>query len=199
MARSAFERRSDWRVSASAEKPRSSSEKLVDTGPIEAGGSWALGVEAGAQWRELSVQGEYYRFGIEREGVSDPGFVGWYVQAAWTLTGEPRRYRVSNGSFDVPEPRAKFGPCRGRWGVLELGLRYSDLNLNKFDGRSGRSASTVRGGEQRVYGLVLNWQPEEHVRLQGAIQQVETRRLPEEGLNVRRAFHLFSLRSQFSL
>lgn len=98
------------------------------------------------------MQGEYYRFGIERKGVSDPGFAGWYVQAAWTLTGEPRRYRVSNGSFDVPEPRAKFDPGRGRWGVLELGLRYSDLNLNRFDGRSGRGASTVHGGEQRAMG-----------------------------------------------
>ena len=35
---------------------------------------------------------------------SDPDFSGWYVQGAWTLTGEPRTYNPAEARFDAPKP-----------------------------------------------------------------------------------------------
>lgn len=166
---------------------RSSSRKLVDSGFVEADGVSALGFEVAAQWRQFSTQAEYNRFGIQRAGLKDPAFSGWYVLAAWTLTGESRPYREAMGSLDSPRPASSFSPARGRWGAFELAARLSRLNLND----SGR----LHGGDQRVLSVVLNWYPEGRLRVQGGVQQVEVEGGPGRGQD----FRLFSLRTQFSL
>ncbi|MGH6996842.1 MAG: OprO/OprP family phosphate-selective porin, partial [Phenylobacterium sp.] len=125
--------------------------RLIDTGNIDADGLTAIGAEFGAQWKSLYVQTEYFDIDVDRKGpLSDPDFSGWYAQAGWTITGEPRRYTA--GTFDAPRPAKPFDLKKGAWGAWELGLRYSKLDLNYLAGAPGTApvASAIRGGEQEI-------------------------------------------------
>ncbi|MCX7042510.1 MAG: porin [Gammaproteobacteria bacterium] len=95
--------------------------------------AWALG--------PLTVQAEYMKSDLQREGFPDSDFDGWYVQAAWLLTGEHRSYRVSSGNFRELRPRHKFG-------ALELALRRSALDLE---------SGFVTGGRGWNESVGLNW------------------------------------------
>src|SRR5436190_3798928 len=68
--------------------------RLVDTGNIDADGLAAYGLELGAQYKALTLQSEYFWIDVDRRNsaLSNPSFNGWYAQAAWTLTGQARRY-----------------------------------------------------------------------------------------------------------
>jgi len=175
---------------------RSTSRKLVDSGLVDARGAWAVGFEAGAQWRRFFAQTEYYRFGIQTASPPALWYSGWYLLAAWTVVGEPRRYRVSNGSFDSPRSSQLFRPRRGDWGALEVAARYSQLNLEDGGGSRGASFSSAIGGDQRVLSIVFNWYPDEHVRVQAGLQQIETRS-SEQRSDATPDFRLLSLRTQF--
>ena len=166
---------------------RSTSRRVVDSGFVEAEGASAFGFEAAAQWGRFHTQAEYYRFGIQRGGLDDPEFSGWYALAAWTLTGEARPYNLGSGSFDAPRRAEAFAPARGQWGALELAARLSRLNLDDPD--------VIRGGRERVLSLALNWYPERRLRIQGAVQQVEA----EHAARPAQDFRLVALRTQFSL
>ncbi|MCX7586268.1 OprO/OprP family phosphate-selective porin [Phenylobacterium sp. 58.2.17] len=186
--------------------------RLIDTGNIDADGLTAIGAEFGAQWKNLYVQTEYFDIDVDRKGaLSDPDFSGWYAQAGWTLTGEPRRY--SAGTFDAPRPAKPFDLKKGTWGAWELGLRYSVLDLNYLAGSPGTApvASAIRGGEQEIFTLGLNWYVNNVLRFQAAFQDVSVDRLspggtafgtgaatPPAGAQVGQDFNIYSLRTQYA-
>jgi phosphate-selective porin OprO/OprP len=185
--------------------------RLVDTGSINADGLTALGGEFGAQWKNLYLQAEYFDIDVDRTGAfSDPDFSGWYVQGAWTLTGEPRRY--TNATFDAPRPAKPFNPREGGWGAWELGLRYSKLDLNYLEGAPGTApvASAIRGGEQEAFTVGLNWYVNNGLRFQAAYQDVSVDRLsaggttflagstPPAGAQVGQDLKIYSLRTQYA-
>ncbi|MGH6998857.1 MAG: OprO/OprP family phosphate-selective porin, partial [Phenylobacterium sp.] len=186
--------------------------RLIDTGNIDADGLTAIGAEFGAQWKNLYVQTEYFDIDVDRKGaLSDPDFSGWYAQAGWTLTGEPRRY--SAGAFDAPRPAKPFDLKKGTWGAWELGLRYSVLDLNYLAGSPGTApvASAIRGGEQEIFTLGLNWYVNNVLRFQAAFQDVSVDRLspggtafgtgaatPPAGAQVGQDFNIYSLRTQYA-
>lgn len=187
--------------------------RLVDTGSIDAEGLVALGAEFGAQWKNLYLQSEYFDIQLDRKGsLSDPEFSGWYAQAGWTITGEPRRYQTSNGTFDAPQPAKPFNLETGDWGAWELGLRYSYLDLNFLEGAPGAAATTaaIRGGEQEIFTLGLNWYLNRVLRFQAAWQNVRVDRLspggtafgvgstPPAGAQVGQEFNIYSLRTQYA-
>lgn len=190
--------------------------RLVDTGSIDADGVTSLGLEAAFQWKQLSLAGEHFWIDVERRAsaLDDPDFGGWYVQGAWTLTGEPRRYNVQNGGFEPPRVPKPFDMKRGQWGVWELAARYSDLNLDYRAGGSGvaaPSASSLRGGEQRIFTLGLNWYPNNAVRFLANFQRVEVDRLspggtafgagaltPPAGAQIGQDLNIWSLRTQYA-
>lgn len=186
--------------------------RLIDTGNIDADGVTAIGAELGAQWRNLYLQTEYFDIDIDRKGaLSDPEFSGWYAQAGWTITGEPRRY--SAGTFDAPRPAKPFDMKKGTWGAWELGLRYSKLDLNYLAGAPGTApvASAIRGGEQEIFTLGLNWYVNNVLRFQAAYQDVSVDRLspggvafglgaatPPAGAQVGQDLNIYSLRTQYA-
>ena len=131
----------------------------LSTPDINAGSAAAFGPELGAAWRRLWVQGEYYRLLVDRRGAEGGGtlaFEGWYAQAAWTVLGEPRRWNHSTGAWGAPKPAGPFNMSAGEFGAVEVGARFSTVDLNSLD---------VAGGRQSVVSAVANWWPVAPVRL----------------------------------
>ncbi|MFC3079632.1 OprO/OprP family phosphate-selective porin [Phenylobacterium terrae] len=189
--------------------------RLVDTGNIDAEGLSTVGLEFGAQRKNLYVQAEWFGIDVQRRAsaLSDPNFSGWYVQTGWTITGEPRRYQTNNGTFDAPRGEKPFSWKDRSPGVWELGLRYSVLDLNHLEGAPGTIplASTVRGGEQEIFTAGLNWYPNANVRFQAAYQYVTVDRLspggtafgaapatPPAGAQVGQDLSIWSFRTQYA-
>jgi len=185
--------------------------RLVDTGNIDADGLTAIGAEFGARWKNFYVQSEYFDIDLDRKGaLGDPDFSGWYAQAGWTITGEARRY--SNATFDAPRPAKPFDLKTGGWGAWELGLRYSKLDLNYLAGAPGTAAmaGAIRGGEQEIFTLGLNWYVNNVLRFQAAYQDVSVDRLspggtafvagstPPAGAQVGQDLNIYSLRTQYA-
>jgi phosphate-selective porin OprO/OprP len=199
------------------ERPESRVEgvRLVDTGAIDAHRAVAWGLEAAAQYRAFTVQSEYFHIGVDRRAsaLSNPHFSGWYVQGAWTLTGQPRRYAMSSATFDAPKVDKPFNLKTRDWGVWELAARYSDLDLNDQAGALGAApgASAVRGGDQQIVTLGLNWYPNAVVRFQANFQDVDVDRLspggtafgagaltPPAGAQVGQKLQIWSFRTQYA-
>ena len=136
--------------------------KFVTTGSIASDHSWQWGLEAAAGWKSLYAQGGYFRYGIDlRTSKAAYGFNGWYGLATWVLTGESKPYLPATGAFGNPKPRIPFSFNGGGWGAWELAGRFSDLNLNDNAGVAGSALPTggLRGGEQKIWTLGINWYP----------------------------------------
>ncbi|ORU91337.1 MAG: hypothetical protein A6F72_01950 [Cycloclasticus sp. symbiont of Poecilosclerida sp. N] len=119
--------------------------KLVDTSEITKADSFQIsGLEAAFVKGALNGQAEYVRADVERNGISDLGFDGWYGQMAYVLTGESRPYK--DNKFGRIKPKSIFG--QGGTGAWELVARYSTIDLTDKD---------IVGGEQDNFSLGVNW------------------------------------------
>lgn len=185
--------------------------RLVDTGNIDADGVTALGVEFGAQRKNLYVQAEYFDISVERRSsaLPDPDFSGWYIQTGWVLTGEARRYNAAGG-FDGPRAAKPFDLKAGTWGAWELAARYSVLDLN-YRENDPPALGSVRGGEQSIFSLGLNWYVNNGVTLQTAWRNVSVDRTspggtafgagvatPALGTQVGQDLNIYSIRTQYA-
>ena len=121
---------------------------LVDTGGLTASAVDLLGFEAATILGSASLQGEYIRTTLHREGGQDRSFSGYYVTATWVATGESRAYSRVNGAFSRFVPRRPFDPAAGGYGAWMLLARYARLDLNDGD---------VRGGLLSDVTFGLNW------------------------------------------
>jgi phosphate-selective porin OprO/OprP len=105
-------------------------------------------------------------------------FHGWYVQTSWVLTGESKPFIKATSAFGNPKPFHPLSLKEGGWGAWELAARYSTLNLNSHEnsadnivtGWTGSQKTytfynTVRGGNQRIATVGLNWYPVSTIRL----------------------------------
>jgi phosphate-selective porin OprO/OprP len=185
--------------------------RLVDTGNIDADGLTAVGAEFGALYRSLYVQAEYFDISLERRKslLPDPEFSGWYVQGSWILTGESRRYSAANAGFDGPRPTRPFNLREGTWGAWELAIRYSTLDLNYLENALS-AAGSVRGGEQDILSVGLNWYVNNGVTLQAAYRSVSVDRrspggtafvagsTPALNTQVGQDLEIFSFRTQYA-
>jgi phosphate-selective porin OprO/OprP len=113
------------------------------------------GAEAAAIFGPVTVAGEYGRLWLDRPGLPDPGFDGFYVYATWLLTGETRPFR--NGNFDRVRPRRALG--KGGAGAFELALRYDRLDLSD----TPVLANAGNRAESLTFGL--NWYLNPYARL----------------------------------
>jgi len=125
--------------------------RIVDTGTInDVDNIQKYGLEAAAVAGPFSIQGEYLKANVNREGgLEDYDFDGAYVSASYFLTGESRPYSAKKGKFGRVKPKAKSG-------AWELGLRYSTIDLD--DG-------AIQGGEEDNWTVGLNWYVNPHVRI----------------------------------
>lgn len=191
-----------------AERPelRVDGTRLVNTGNIAARGLTTYGVELGASFRNLYAAGEWYRIDVDRTAVGsgpspfNPRFSGWYAQAAWTLTGERHVWSSANGGFNGVRPAHPLDPRTGAWGAWELAARYSVLDLNDHAGSAGVPAPSggIRGGEQRITTLGLNWYPNRVVRFLLDYQWDDISRLNAAGAQAGEQAQAVSFRSQFA-
>jgi phosphate-selective porin OprO/OprP len=185
---------------------RVSGVRLVDTGAINSDGLTAYGLEAGASWKNLYGSGEWYRIDVSRNATApavspfDPSFSGWYLQGAWAITGEHHAWTNANGGFVGIRPAKVFDPRRGTWGAWELAARYSQLDLNDRDGVAGAAtpAGGIRGGEQKISTLGLNWYPNNVVRFLLDYQWDRVKRLSAAGASIGEDVNVISFRSQFA-
>lgn len=130
---------------------------LSDTGVITGLDDVKLGLlEASAMYGPLSVQSEFAKAQASREIGSDADFDAFYVQMGWTLTGESRTYKGSDGEFKRLKPKNNFSLAKGTWGAWELAARYDQLDLEDQD---------IFGGEQKRVSINLNWYLNENVRM----------------------------------
>ena len=103
---------------------------------------------AGMAWRRgpTTLSYEYTRTDVANPDLHNPTFDGYYLTAAWVLTGEMRAYSKKSGTFTgIPVAKTVYQNGKGAW---ELYARYSGIDLN--DG-------VVEGGEMQVATLGLNW------------------------------------------
>jgi len=121
---------------------------------------------------------------------SSNSFTGWYVQGSWVLTGESRGYSSATAAFTAPKPDQPFSLKNGGWGAWEIAARYSDLNLDSHAedaasvitdwtaaARTYTYYNTVRGGEQKIATLGLNWYPNQVIRFSLDYQWIDVTRL----------------------
>jgi phosphate-selective porin OprO/OprP len=112
-----------------------------------------LGLEASGLYGPLSTNFEYTRQWVDRDAQQDIEADAWYVDAAWTITGESRKYKM--GKFYQVDPTKKFSLKNGGWGAWELAARYSTVDAN--DG-------AFKGGELSNATLALNWYLNSNIR-----------------------------------
>ncbi|MBD9424148.1 porin [Pseudomonas sp. PDM15] len=117
----------------------------------------AWGVEAAWAMGAFSLQGEYVSRSLEADddAYEDVDADGYYVQAAYTLTGEPRGYKL--GKFDAIKPANK------QLGAWEVFYRYDNISAEDDNG-SFASKDDVEG---KVHNVGLNWYANESVKISG--------------------------------
>lgn len=188
-------------------------ERFADTGSILSDGVTAYGAELGGYLNNVYVAAEAFQIDLARsDGIHDPQFTGWYVQAAWTLTGESHRWSAANGGFAGIRPTNAFDPAQHHWGAWEVAARHSELDLNYKEGALGAApgVSTVRGGDQTITTLGLNWYSNNTVRFLLDYLWVDIDRLDPEntativtaapgfGAQIGQGYQALALRSQFA-
>jgi phosphate-selective porin OprO/OprP len=198
---------------------RVDSVRLIDTGSIDAQNASVYGLEFGANWKNFYLQGEHFWFDIARRepaSLPDPDFAGYYLQGSWILTGESRRYNMATGSFQNPRARMPFSSSGG-WGAWELAARYSSMNLDFNEGIAGTAAApgAVRGGDQSVVALGVNWYPNPNLKMMLDYMLIDVDRLnpaslaspqpfgpapntPPPGVEIGQDLDVFALRTQYS-
>ena len=136
-----------------------SSLKLINSGTISGFNDVQMGIlEFSAMNGPLSFQSEFAAATVNRDdGLPDYDVNSYYVQAAWTLTGETRTYKATDGEFKRLKPSKNFDPDKGTWGAWELALRHDGIDLNDADIQDA--------GDGKRLTLNLNWYLNENMRV----------------------------------
>ncbi|MBV9993742.1 MAG: porin [Caulobacteraceae bacterium] len=183
--------------------------KLINTGNISANQAHTVGGEFAVQKANFLVQAEYESFGVNRTDIaSNPEFHGFYVEGLWTLTGEPRTYNKQTAAFDAPIPAHPFDWRAGTWGAWELGVRFSDANLNYHTGvlATAQPADGIRGGDEQNVSVDLNWFPNPVMKFMLDYERVRLNRLSPNaaafvtptGAQIGQTYDAIGVRSQFA-
>lgn len=131
------------------------------------------------------MTGEYSATSVASPETGDPSFSGFYVSAAWTLTGETRPYDHSTGNFGMIRPAAPFSFKHGGPGAWAVAARYSNVDL---------TSGTVDGGEFDRWSGALSWYPTSQWRFEFNYGYGRLRRSGIDGRT-----HFYQLRLQFQL
>jgi phosphate-selective porin OprO/OprP len=168
---------------------RIDTNRLIDTGQIQADNADTWGFELGGNWHNLLLQGEYIRIDVDQVHRDTLHFDGGYVEGSWVITGESRKYNTSIAAWARPVPAHPFDPVDGGngWGAWELAARYSITDLNSND---------IQGGRQKVYGLSLSWYPTSILRFMLQGDYVDVNRQDDSGRQIGQNFWDIGFRSQ---
>jgi phosphate-selective porin OprO/OprP len=202
-------------VFANTPEIRVDGTRLINTGSIPAKHASTFGAEFAAQRKNLLLQAEYERLGVQRsDGFADPHFNGYHVEGMWLLTGETRKYNNQTAAFDAPPVAHPFSWGHGGWGAWELAARYSDSDLNFDPGSLGtlQTGSSIRGGEEKNFTAGVNWYWNSVARVMLDYQNVRIERqspanttaaasaiwFTPVGANIGQSFNVWSVRTQFA-
>jgi phosphate-selective porin OprO/OprP len=179
--------------------------RLIDTGAIDSRHTTVIGGEGGLSVSNFLLEGEYFHFDIDRRNTTsaslgNPKFDGWYVQGVWVLTGESRPYNPTEARFDAPKAAYNFNPAAGTWGAWELAARYSKMDLNWHDGlfNAPTPLGGIRGGEQKIAVVGVNWYLNPAIRLMFDYLHVDVDRLNSAGAQIGQTYNAIALRSQLT-
>ena len=115
------------------------------------------GAEAAYMQGPFSVQGEYAYSWLKRDGAPNVDVNAFYVQTGWTLTGESRSYKGSDGEFKRLKPAKNFSlKDGGGWGAVELAARYDQSDLN---------STNMEADSEKAVTVALNWYLNENLRV----------------------------------
>lgn len=117
--------------------------RYLNTGRIDADSAQTLGFEAAAKMGRFYTQAEYMQTDLDVLGDPDAEFKGWYINAAWFLSGGEREYSLYDGEFGRVYPTSN----KGAWEVV---ARYSTLDLNDL-------SAGIEGGQADNFTLGVNW------------------------------------------
>lgn len=129
----------------------------------------AYGLEAAFAMGPASIQGEYMLRETKADDADyeDIKGYGYYIQGAYTLTGESRGYKV--GKFDAIKPANK---SIGAW---ELFYRFDNLTVEDDNITSSTSTRQVGDAEAKVHNLGVNWYANEAVKISGTYIKATTK------------------------
>ena len=186
-------------------------------------GGWLYGFEGGANFNNFYIGGEYYKFGSDRDNnyyqrnltaakytaltaSGSPEFSGWYVEGSWVLTGEAKVYQpnASNNeysSWQAPNVIKPFSLDGDSWGAWELATRYSTIDLNWNAGKAGSVVPVggIRGGEEKIWTIGLNWYLNKNVRVMFDDMIVNVDKLNASGSQqIGQKLNVVAARMQFS-
>ncbi|MCY1211955.1 Porin O [compost metagenome] len=115
------------------------------------------GLEAAFAAGPLSIQSEYLKREVEAKAADreDIEADGYYVQLAYTLTGEAREYKL--GKFD------KIKPANKGLGAWEVFYRYDNITAEDDNG----AFANIDDVEAKVHNLGVNWYANEAVKISG--------------------------------
>src|ERR1700761_9550420 len=186
------------------------STKLVSVSDANVTDAWDWNLESAVTYDNFLAQAGYFKYGVDQRGITTlrgQGFDGWYVEGSWVLTGESRGWSTANAAFTNPRPRVNFSPDGGGWGAFELAGRYSTLDLNDNEGVIGGAlpAGGVRGGEQRIATVGINWYPNQVLKFSLQAQNVQASKIGTttatpavSNANLGQNFNTIALRSQIA-
>jgi phosphate-selective porin OprO/OprP len=168
--------------------------RLLDTGNlINVENADVLSGGSALSFGPFYAQGEYFKYRIQRSVGGDVDFQGGYIQAAWVITGESRRYSESAGAFGGINPKNPILLGTPGWGAWELAVRYSHADLNDLD-----AATPVRGGVQDNFTLGLNWYVNQNVRFMFNWVHGEVERFNAANVNLGARYDAFASRFQIA-
>jgi phosphate-selective porin OprO/OprP len=156
-------------------------DRLIDTGTIAGHTASMYAFNAGANFDNFYLGGEWAHFNVAREAthlingnnvpfgptLDNRTFSGYYLEGSWVLTGEPKSYTVTAtnnevGGFGAPKVANPFSLAGDSWGAWELTARYSNTDLNWHE----HFATGTAGGDERVMLVGVNWYLNQTMKLQ---------------------------------
>jgi phosphate-selective porin OprO/OprP len=166
--------------------------RTVDTGPLSAQSISQVGLETAGVAGRLYGEAGWFGYRLRRGPLPDPSFSGWYVESAFSLTGEPRPYDPVTASFHSPEPAHPLG-TPGGFGALEGVARFSRTDLD-WRPDLAASAGGVTGGVQDIWTLGVNWYPNANLKFMLDYYNIAVRHAQAHGRDI--SAGALALRSQ---
>jgi phosphate-selective porin OprO/OprP len=127
---------------------------FVDTEETPADTSDLTVLEGAVRRGRWKLQSEFALTKVGASGRDSLTFHGFYVQGSAFLTGESYPYRSERGTFTRPHPRRSIR--KGGFGALEVGFRYSRIDL---------SDGLIQGGILADWSAAFNWHLSYHAQL----------------------------------
>lgn len=144
----------------------SATANSLTTGAIAGVDSIMLGgLEALGIFGPFSAQAEYSTVDLDRDSANSLSFDSYYLQAAYMLTGESKKFNRKKHMFTKVKPTDPFSVNDGGIGAWEVAARYENLDLND---------STATFGEMDRYTLGLNWHPNMYTRFMLNYAMIDT-------------------------